>query len=114
MGRCWAAHPLTHLLTALGVESRWRGRAHVAAYGAWDRDAVERQTRRVIAPAWPARGGGDHPVAWADPQWHRTRAQVWGPGTVPASSARRPKRAETVRAHHGGVRGDVVPGTPWP
>ena len=44
---------------------------------------------------------------------HRTSAKVWGTCTCHESSARSPKRAETVRAHHWVVRGDWVPGTPW-
>ena len=77
------------------VDGAWPGGAlgvlaHVAEYGAWDRAAVARQTT-----------------------WHRTRAQVWGPCTVPEARARSPNRAETGRAPNGVVLGDVVPGTAW-
>jgi hypothetical protein len=109
---CGEEPTLTPLLTALGWESRWRVLAHCAEYGAWDRDAVARQTRRLIAQEWPARWGCSHPVALDDPQWHRTSAQVWGTCTFQESSARRPHRAETVRAHHWVVMGDWVPGPP--
>ncbi len=104
---------MTHILTALGLESRWRARAHGAESGAWDRPAVARETWRVMARARPARGDRDPPVAWDDPTRHRTSAKVWGTGTVPEASARHPHRAATVRAHPWVVRGDWVPGTPW-
>jgi hypothetical protein len=110
---CWEEHTITQILTALGLEARWRVLEHCAEYGAWDRDAVERQTRRLIEPERPVRWGRDHPVAWDDTTWHRTSAQVWGPCTCHEASARRPHRAETVRAHNWVVMGDVVPGTPW-
>src|SRR6266511_202555 len=110
---CWEEHTLTQILTALGLESRWRVLEHCAAYGAWDRDAVERTTRRLIEQEWPARWGCYHPVAWDDTKLHRTRAKVWGTGTFHASSARSPNRAETVRAPNGLVLGDLVPGPPW-
>ena len=113
MVRCWDAHPSTPMLTALGLEARWRVLAHVAESGAWDRAAVARPTRRVIAPERPVRWGRDHPGAGDETTWHRTRAQVWGPGTGPEARARRPHRAETVRAHTGVVLGAVVPGPPW-
>ena len=113
MVRCWEAHTSTPRLTALGLAARWRVLAHVAAEGAWARDAVARQTRRLIAPERPVRWGREQPGAWDETTGHRPRATVWGPCTVPEARARRPNRAETVRAHHGVVLGDVVPGTPW-
>jgi hypothetical protein len=36
------------ILTALGLEARWRVLEHFAEYGDWDREAVERQTLRLI------------------------------------------------------------------
>src|SRR5688572_16033024 len=71
----WEAPTITPILTALGLEARWRVREPVAAYGAWDRDAVARQTRRWIAQAQPARWGRYHPVAVAETTRHRTRAK---------------------------------------
>jgi hypothetical protein len=112
MVRCWEAHTSTPILTALGLAARWRVLEHVAESGAWDRDAGERQTRRVIEPERPVRWGRDHPVAWDETTWHRTSATVWGPCTCHDARARRPNRAETLRAHHWGGLGDVVPGTP--
>jgi hypothetical protein len=48
---CWEDHTLTQILTALGLESRWWVLEHFAAYGAWDREAIERrmlaQTQQV-------------------------------------------------------------------
>ena len=38
---CWEEHPMTQLLTALGLESRWRVLEHFAEYGAWVREVVE-------------------------------------------------------------------------
>jgi hypothetical protein len=110
---CWEEQTLTQLLTALGLEARWRVLEHVAEDGAWDREAVERQPLRLIEQERPARWGRYHPVALDDTTWHRTSATVWGTCTVHEARARRPKRAETVRAHHWVVMGDVVPGTPW-
>jgi hypothetical protein len=112
MVRCWEAQTSTPMLTALGLEARWRVLAHVAEEGAWDRAAGARQTRRLLAPDRPVRWGRDHPGAGDETTWHRTSAQGWGPCTCPEARARRPHRAETVRAHHGVVLGDVVPGTP--
>jgi len=93
---CWEAHTITPILTALGLEARWRGLEPCAEYGAWDRDAGERQPRRVMEQARPARWGRYHPVAVDDTKLHRTSATVWGTCTFHASSARRPNRAETV------------------
>jgi hypothetical protein len=77
----WEEHTITQLLTALGLESRWRVLEHVAEDGAWDREAVERPTLRLLEPEQPARWGPSHPVAIDDPTRHRTSAKVWGPGT---------------------------------
>ena len=52
---CWEEHTLTQILTALGLESRWRVLEGFAESGAWDREAVERQTFRVIEQERPAR-----------------------------------------------------------
>jgi DDE superfamily endonuclease len=110
---CWEEHTLTQILTALGLESRWRVLEHFAEYGAWDREAVERQTLRLIEQERPARWGRYHPVAWDDPKLHRTSAKVWGTCTFHEASARSPNRAETVRAHNWVVMGDLAPGTLW-
>jgi hypothetical protein len=110
---CWEEHTLTQILTALGLEARWRVLEHFAEYGAWDRDAVERETLRLIEHERPARWGRYHPVALDDTKLHRTSAKVWGTCTFHDSSARSPNRAETVRAHNWVVMGDLVPGTPW-
>jgi DDE superfamily endonuclease len=110
---CGEEQTLTQILTALGLESRGRVLEHVAAYGAWDREAVERHTLRLIAPEQPARWGQYHPVAVDDTKGHRTSKQVWGTCTFHEASARRPHRAETVRAHHWAAMGAVVPGRPW-
>jgi len=108
----WEEHPITQIVTALGLASRWRVWEHCAESGAWDREAVERHTQRLIAPERPARWGRYHPVAVDDTTRHRTSPQVWGTCPVHESSARRATRAETVRAHHWGVRGDRLPGRP--
>jgi hypothetical protein len=110
---CWEEHTITQLLTALGLESRWRVLEHFAEYGAWDREAVERQTLRLLEQEQPARWGPYHPVAIDDTKLHRTSAKVWGTCTFHEASARSPNRAETVRAHNWVVMGDLVPGTPW-
>src|SRR4029450_6462396 len=105
---CWEEHPLTQILTALGLEPRWRVLERFAEYGAWDREAVERQTLRLIEQERPARWGRYHPVALDDTKLHRTSAKVWGTCTFHESSARSPNRAETVRAHNWVVMGDLV------
>jgi hypothetical protein len=110
---CWEEHTLTQILTALGLASRWRVLEHFAEYGAWDRQAVERQTLRLLEHERPARWAGYHPVAIDDTKLHRTSKRVWGTCTFHESSARSPNRAETVRAHNWVVMGDLVPGRPW-
>jgi hypothetical protein len=110
---CWEEHTITQILTALGLESRWRVLEHFAEYGAWDRDAVERHTRQLIEREQPARWGRYHPVAIDDTKLHRTSKQVWGTCTFHEASARSPNRAETVRAHNWVVMGDLVPVRPW-
>jgi hypothetical protein len=110
---CWEEHTLPPIVTALGLESRGRALEPVAEDGAWDRTAVERETLRLSEREQPARWGGYHPVALDDTKLHRTSAKVWGTGTFHEASARRPNRAETVRAHNWVVLGDLMPGTPW-
>jgi DDE superfamily endonuclease len=110
---CWEEHTLTQILTALGLESRWRVLEHFAEYGAWDREAVERHTLRLLAQEWPARWGCYHLVAVDDTKLHCTSNQVWGTCTFHESSARSPNRAETVRAHNWVVMGELTPGRPW-
>jgi hypothetical protein len=110
---CWEEHTITQILTALGLELRWRVLEHFAEYGAWDREAVERQTLRLIEQEQPARWGSYQPVAVDDTKGHRTSKQVWGTCTLHEASAHSPNRAETVRAHNWVVLGDLVPGTPW-
>jgi DDE superfamily endonuclease len=110
---CWEEHTITQLLTSSGLESRWRVLEHFAEYGAWDREAVERHTLRLIEQERPARWGSYHPVALDETKGHRTSKTVWGVCTFRESSARSPNRAETVRAHNWVVMGDLVPGRPW-
>jgi hypothetical protein len=109
----WDEHTLTQLLTALGLESRWRVLEHVAEYGAWDREAVERQTLQVLAHEQPARWGPYHPVAMDATNGHRTSKQVGGTCPFHEARAHRPNRAETVRAQNWVVMGDLLPGWPW-
>jgi hypothetical protein len=110
---CWEEHTITQILTALGLESRWRVLEHFAEHGAWDREAVERQTLRLVEREWPARWGRYHPVAVDDTKLHRTSKKVWGTCTFHEASARSPNRAATVRAHNWVVMGDLMPGRPW-
>jgi DDE superfamily endonuclease len=110
---CGAEQTITQILTALGLESRWRVLEHFAEYEAWDRQAVERQTLRLFAQERPARWGRYHLIALDDTKEHRTSQKVWGTGTCHESSARSPHRAETVRAHTRVVLGDWLPGCPW-
>jgi hypothetical protein len=80
---CWGEHGPTPILTALGLESRWRALEPFAADGTWDREAADDTTR------------------------HRTSTQVWGTCTCHEASARSPNRAETARAHHWVVMGPL-------
>lgn len=88
------------ILTGLGLEAQWRNVEHFAEYGAWDREAVERQLMRLIEQEHPARWGRYHPVAIDDTKEHRTSADVWGTCTFHESGERSPNRATTVRAHN--------------
>jgi hypothetical protein len=110
---CWEEHTITQLLTAISLESRWRVLEHFAEHGAWDREAVERQTLRLLEQEHPARWGRYHPVAIDDTKLHRTSKHVWGTCTFHEASARSPNRAETVRAHNWVIMGDLSPGRPW-
>jgi DDE superfamily endonuclease len=110
---CCEEHTLTQILTALGLESRWRVLEHCAEYGAWDREAVERRLLRLIEQERPMRWGRYQPVALDDTKRHRTSKKVWGTCTFHEASARSPNRAETVRAHNWVEMGDLVPGRPW-
>jgi hypothetical protein len=109
----WEEQTLTPLLTAIGLESRWRVLEPFAADGAWDCEAVERHPLRRLEQERPARWGASHPGAIDATKGHRTSAKVWGTCTFHDASARRPNRAETVRAHTWVVMGARVPGTPW-
>ena len=110
---CPEEHTITQILTGLDLELQWRNVEHFAEYGAWDRDAVERQLMRLVEQVHPARWGRYHPVALDDTKEHRSSPDVWGTCTFHASTARSPNRATTVRAHNWVVLGDLVPGKPW-
>ncbi|MFO0799660.1 MAG: transposase [Gemmataceae bacterium] len=109
----WEEHTITQVLTSMGLEDRWRVAEHFAEYGAFRRDAVERQTRRVIEDQVGPRFGGYRVVAVDDTKCHRTSERVWGVCTFHEPAGRSPNRASTVRAHNWVVAGDLVPGTPW-
>jgi hypothetical protein len=110
---CWEEHPLTHILTAVGLASRWRALEHFAEDGAWDREAIARHTLRLLAQERPARWGRYHPVAGDDTTRHCTSKTGWGTCTFHDARARSPQRAETVRAHNWVVMGPLLPGRPW-
>jgi hypothetical protein len=67
----WEEHTITQLLMALGLEARWRVLEHSAEDGAWDREAVERHTLRLIEQERPAQWGPYHPVAIDDTKPHQ-------------------------------------------
>jgi hypothetical protein len=110
---CDEEHTITQALTSIGLESRWRVLEHLAEYGLWDREMVERQTIRVVEQEQMHRWKRYRCVALDDTKEHRTSADVWGTCTFHESTARSPNRAETVRAHNWVVMGDLVPGKPW-
>ena len=106
-------HTITQILTGLELKDQWRNVERFAEYGAWDREAVERQLMRLVEEEHPARWGGYHPVAIDDTKEHRTSEKVWGTCTFHECGARSPNRATTVRAHNWVVLGDLSPGEPW-
>ncbi len=110
---CDEEHTVTQILTSMGHESRWRVMESFVEYGAWNRDAVERQLIRTIEKRQPATVAEYRVVAIDDTKEHRTSAEVWGTCTFYESSARSPNRAETVRAHNWVVMGHLAPGKPW-
>ena len=110
---CAVEHTITQILTTLGLESQWRNIEHFAEYGAWDRDAVERQLIKLVEQEHPCRWGRYQPVAIDDTKEHRTSAEAWGTCTFHESAARSPNRATTVRAHNWVMLGDLAPGQPW-
>ena len=110
---CAEEHTITQVLTGLELESQWRNVERFAEYGAWDREAVERQLMRLVEHRHPARWGRYHPVAIDDTKEHRTSADVWGTCTFHESAARSPNRAMTVRAHNWVLLGDLACGKPW-
>ena len=75
---CWEEHTITQILTSMGLESRWRVLESFAEYGAFDCEAVERLTVRLIEEERPARWAHYHPVALDDTKEHRTSEGVWG------------------------------------
>jgi hypothetical protein len=109
----WEEHTLTQVLTSMGLEDRWRVAEHFAEYGAFRREAVERQARRLIEAEAAPRFGGYRVVAVDDTKCHRTSERVWGVCTFHEPAGRSPNRASTVCAHNWVVAGDLVPGTPW-
>jgi len=113
MVQCAEEHTITQGLTSIGLESRWRVVEHFAEYGFWDREAVERQTMRLVEGQRRQRWGKYRPVVLDDTKEHRTSADVWGTCTFHEPAARSPNRAETVRAHNWVVMGDLLPGKPW-
>jgi hypothetical protein len=76
------------------LDGRWSGVALARAgalcgYGAWDREAVERQTLHLSARERPARWGQYHPLAGDNTKLHRTSKKIWGTCTFHEASARR-------------------------
>ena len=109
---CPEEHTITQILTGMGLEARWRNLEHFAEYGAWDREAVERQLMRIVEQERPALGrvssAGDRRHEAAPCQRRRM-----GNMHVPRVERRSPNRATTVRAHNWVVLGDLLPGRPW-
>ena len=110
---CSEEHTITQILTGLGLEDQWRNVEHFAEYGAWDREAVERQLMRLVEQEHPPRWGRYHPVAIDDTKEHRTSADVWGTCTFHESAARSPNRATTVLRTIGSSWAISSPGKPW-
>lgn len=110
---CCEEHTITQILTSMEMEDRWRVLENFAEYGAFDRNAVEEQTVRLIEDCLGPRFAGYRVMALDDTKEHRTSADVWGTCTFHEPAGRSPNRASTVRAHNWVVLGDLVPGEPW-
>jgi hypothetical protein len=110
---CDEEHTVTQILTSMDMPTQWRTLEAFVEYGAWDREAVERELFRTIDATRPETVAGYHVVAIDDTKEHRTSPDVWGTCTFHESSARSPNRAETVRAHNWVVMGRLVPDKPW-
>jgi hypothetical protein len=107
-------HTITQSLVGLGRTQDWKALEAFAEYGAWDRDAVERTTARILEDA-PGRLWHGY-KAWAgdDTKVHRSSKKVWGTCTFRERSGRCPNRARTVRAHNWVCLGALLhnPGKP--
>ena len=98
---CSEEHTITQILTGLDLEAQWRNVERFAEYGAWDREAVERQLMRLVEREHPARWGRYHPVAIDDTKEHRTSKDVWGTCTFHESGAESQPRHDGSRAQLG-------------
>lgn len=110
---CAEEHTITQILTGLNLERRWRVAEQFAEYGAWNRDAVERQLMHLVEKECPSRWGRYRLVCVDDTKEHRNSKNVWGVCSFHEYTARSPNRAETVLAHNWVVMGNLVPGQPW-
>ena len=93
-------HTLTQSLVGLARTQDWRALEAFAEYGAWDRDAIERATARLLEDAPGRLWHGYHVWAGDDTKVHRSSQDVWGTCTFREHSGRCPNRARTVRAHN--------------
>lgn len=101
-------HTITQSLGALERTDDWKALEAFAEYGAWDRDAVERVTARLLEDAPGRLWYGFHVWAGDDTKVHRTSNNVWGTNTFHEYTARCPNRATTVRAHNWVVLGALL------
>jgi hypothetical protein len=102
-------HTITQSLVALGRPQDWKALESFAETGAWDQDALERATARLLDQAPGRLWHGYHVWAGDDTKVHRSSQGVWGTCTFHEYTARCPNRAGTVRAHNWVVVGALQP-----
>jgi len=102
-------HTITQSLLGLGRPGDWKALESFAEYGAWDQDALEQASARLLDAAPDRRWHGYRVWAGDDSKVHRSSKKVWGTCTFHEYTARCPNRAGTVRAHNWVVVGALLP-----
>jgi DDE superfamily endonuclease len=102
-------HTITQSLVGLGRPQDWKALESFAETGAWDQQALERATARLLDQAPGRLWYGYHVWAGDDTKVHRSSKNVWGTCTFHEYTARCPNRAGTVRAHNWVVVGALRP-----
>jgi hypothetical protein len=112
---CDEEHTITQEALSAGLAEQWRNWEHLAEYGAWDREAVERATMQLVEREHPCRLGRYRPAAVDDTKEMRSSRKVWGVCTFKHVS-RNPKHPKLVAGHNWVVMGELCPAdgkSPW-